>query len=85
MKLKTLAEIREERGEPVHGWVLIATGALPADKAKADALAQQLLETVDSALSKLETSSEGRLEVGGIQMRMESFEAYQAWELPNAS
>lgn len=84
MKVRTLSEIREERGEPVHGWVMVITGALPADKARADVLAQMIIENTDIFMEGFKTWSKGEMEVTGMTLRMESYETYVAEGMPNA-
>lgn len=83
MKVRTLAEIRCERGGAPHGFVLMVTGALPDDPRKAKAAAAEIRDAVDDELSKIEESVPG-MELTGLMLRVETVENYIKERLPNA-
>lgn len=81
--IRTLEEIRTERGD-VHGFVLLVTGALPADQAEAARICEDLRDRMDMHLSAMERTQEG-LELTGLSIRMESAEVYIAAGMPNGT
>lgn len=82
--VRTLEEIRRERGDDIHGFVLMVTGALPADPDTARQICGVIKGSVDTFLSELERTTELGVEVTGLQLRMERSEVYIREGLPNA-
>ncbi len=83
--VRTLEEIRRDRGESPHCWLLMAYGALPQDSQKARAIAARAVEAVETALGELEKEFPGDLEVTGFSLRVETFEAYRKAGMPGVS
>jgi len=84
MTIRTLEEIRRDRGENIHAFVLMVTGALPAHADSARQLCETIQSLVDRTLSDLEQATEGAMEITGLQLRMEKSEIYISEGLPNA-
>lgn len=83
MNIRTLEEIRRERGEDIHGFVLMVTGVLPADEEEAKSITETIQVLVDGAMHDLEQATGSALEVTGLMLRMEKSEVYIAEGLPN--
>lgn len=83
--VRTLEEIRHERGEGVHGFVLMVTGSLPADPNVAKRVCESIRDQIDEYFSGLERIWNGDIEITGLQLRMERSEVYIKEGLPNAS
>lgn len=83
MMVRTLAEIRQERGEDPYGFVLIATGALPADAGKAAVICSWIQTAVDNALTTAQQDF-ADTEITGLAIRSETYEAYVAEGMPNS-
>ena len=84
MTVRTLEEIRHERGDDVHGFVLMVTGAIVGSEVEKAAFSAILRERVDGTLSEIERQSDGAVELTGLMLRVETAEAYTARGLPNA-
>ena len=83
MNIRTLDQIRAERGEEPHGFVLMACGALPADQERARHICARIQEAIDFTVNELEKRHPG-LEVILFTLRMESFEKYIEANMPQA-
>lgn len=83
--VRTLEEIRAQRGPGVHGFVLMVTGALPPDLDSARQICGMMKGLVDKVLTDIERATEGELEVTGLTLRMEASEVYIKEGLPNGS
>jgi len=80
--VRTLAEIRAERGDSVHGFALIVTGAITGEHRAA--YTAIIRDRVDEAMSAIERDSAGAVELTGLALRVETAEAYTKAGLPNA-
>lgn len=83
MKVRTLTEIRAERGGNPHGFILLVTGALPDDPEQARAAASDIRDAVDAVLSEIEEAVPD-MELTALALRMETFEKYVEEGMPNA-
>lgn len=81
--MRTLAEIRAERGESPHAFVLVITGVLSADPETAHKEGQFLLHMVDTAVHHADRQCDG-MEVTSLALRVETLEVYKEAGLPNA-
>lgn len=84
MMVRTLEEIRAQRGPGIHGFVLMVTGALPADPDAAKQMCSMIHSLVDKVMVDIEVATEGEVEVTSASLRMETSEAYIKLGLPNA-
>lgn len=79
---ETLKQVHDRTGEEVHGFVLMLTGALPADKATAKDLQARIVTAVDEAIRGFE--AEGAVLTKMI-VRMEPYQSYLEQRMPNGS
>lgn len=79
---RTLQQVSDERGEKVHGWALVATGALPADPARAKELSEWLLSEIERVLDRYHRFD---VETTSLALRVETFDNYIKEGLPGAS
>lgn len=80
--VRTLAEIRADRGESVHGFVLMVTGAITGEHR--NAYAAIIRDRVDEAMSAIERDSAGAVELTGLMLRVETADKYIKEGLPNS-
>jgi len=83
--IRTLEEIRDERGDSLHAFALMVTGAIfPGALAKVIGAAIQ--ERVDELMTQMEKDYPGGgVEVTGLMLRVETVGAYLSAGLPNSS